>query len=86
VITECSGHLEEIGAKAYEDGTVTAIDESGRLVCLSIYLGIIRFLQLNSVVWEGNIPTGPTGRVSAKGKEVVGKRVATEVGHSVNMR
>ncbi|KAJ2957322.1 hypothetical protein NQZ79_g6952 [Umbelopsis isabellina] len=86
VITECSGHLAEIGAKSYEDGSMTDIDEAGRIVCLSIYLGMIRFLQLSSSYWDDSIPSGLNERSSAKGKEVIGRRMVTEVGQSVNMR
>lgn len=85
VVTECSGHLQEVGAKAYEDGAVIDIDESGRLACLSIYLGMVRFLQLNPGVWGDNVPAS-VGRISAKGKEVIGRRVSTEIGQSINMR
>lgn len=85
VVTECSGHLQEIGAKAYEDGAVTDIDESGRIVCLSIYLGMIRFLQLNTGV-SGDNGSPSAGRMSAKGKEVIGRRISTELGPSINMR
>jgi hypothetical protein len=62
------------------------IDEAGRIVCLSIYLGMIRFLQLNSSYWDDSIPSGTNERSSAKGKEVIGRRMVTEVGQSVNMR
>lgn len=86
VITECSGHLAEIGAKSYEDGSITDIDEAGRIVCLSIYLGMIRFLQLSSSYWDDSIPSGLNERSSAKGKEVIGRKMVTEVGQSVNMR
>lgn len=85
VVTECSGELAEIGAKAYEDGSVVDIDDSGRIVCTSIYLGMIRFLQLNTGVWGDNMQA-MAGRPSSKGKEVAGRRISTEVGISVNMR
>ncbi|KAI8583811.1 hypothetical protein K450DRAFT_220087 [Umbelopsis ramanniana AG] len=85
VVTECSGQLAEIGAKAYDDGSVVDVDDSGRIVCTSIYLGMIRFLQLNTGVWGENMQP-IAGRSSSKGKEVIGKRISTEVGISVNMR